>query len=122
MDLVWLMMQRGQRLDCFTCATVLSACATVATLERGLEVHGCAIRACLESDVVIGSALVDMYSKCGRIDQCIEIFLFDASEKFVFLELNDIRLWRQCFEAFHTNEAQCSITRSHYPCRGDVCL
>ncbi|KAJ6878092.1 hypothetical protein NC651_030745 [Populus alba x Populus x berolinensis] len=74
MDLVWLMMQRGQRLDCFTFATVLSACATVATLERGMEVHACAIRACLESDVVIGSALVDMYSKCGRIDYASRFF------------------------------------------------
>ncbi|KAJ6693483.1 hypothetical protein OIU85_004270 [Salix viminalis] len=33
--------ERGQRLDCFTFATVLSACATVATLERGMEVHAC---------------------------------------------------------------------------------
>jgi pentatricopeptide repeat protein len=74
MDLVWLMMQRGVRLDCFTFATILSACAIVATLERGMEVHACAIRACLESDVVIGSALVDMYSKCGRIDYASRFF------------------------------------------------
>ncbi|KAJ6360843.1 hypothetical protein OIU77_004794 [Salix suchowensis] len=66
--------ERGQRLDCFTFATVLSACATVATLERGMEVHACTIRACLESDVVIGSALVDMYSKCGRIDYASRLF------------------------------------------------
>ncbi|PQQ05058.1 putative pentatricopeptide repeat-containing protein [Prunus yedoensis var. nudiflora] len=46
MDLVWFMMQRGQRLDSFTFATVLSACASVATLERGMEVHACGIRAC----------------------------------------------------------------------------
>ncbi|KAJ7960247.1 Pentatricopeptide repeat-containing protein [Quillaja saponaria] len=41
MDLVWLMMRKGQRLDGFTLATVLSACASVATLERGMEVHAC---------------------------------------------------------------------------------
>ncbi|XP_065874595.1 putative pentatricopeptide repeat-containing protein At5g09950 isoform X2 [Euphorbia lathyris] len=74
MDLVWFMMQRGQRLDCFTFATVLSACASVATLERGMEVHACAVRACLESDVVVGSAIVDMYSKCGRIDYASRFF------------------------------------------------
>ncbi|XP_050205887.1 putative pentatricopeptide repeat-containing protein At5g09950 [Mercurialis annua] len=74
MDLVWFMMQRGQRLDCFTFATVLSACASVATLERGIEVHACAIRAHLVSDVVVGSALVDMYSKCGRIDYASRFF------------------------------------------------
>ncbi|KAI5340072.1 hypothetical protein L3X38_019346 [Prunus dulcis] len=74
MDLVWFMMQRGQRLDSFTFATVLSACASVATLERGMEVHACGIRACLESDVVVGSAIVDMYSKCGRIDYASRFF------------------------------------------------
>ncbi|KAJ4825589.1 putative pentatricopeptide repeat-containing protein [Turnera subulata] len=73
-DLIWFMMQRGQRLDSYTFATVLSAFACVATLERGMEVHACAIRACLQHDVVIGTALVDMYSKCGRIDYASNFF------------------------------------------------
>ncbi|KAI9177893.1 hypothetical protein LWI28_020386 [Acer negundo] len=60
MDLVWFMTQRGQRLDHFTFATVLSACASVATLERGMEVHASALQACLESNVLVGCALVDM--------------------------------------------------------------
>ncbi|KAF5175204.1 Pentatricopeptide repeat [Thalictrum thalictroides] len=74
MDLVWFMMQKGQRPDVFTFATVLSASASVATLERGMEIHACGIRACLESDVVVGSTLVDMYSKCGRIDYASKVF------------------------------------------------
>ncbi|KNA19990.1 hypothetical protein SOVF_056510 [Spinacia oleracea] len=73
-DLVWFMMQSGQRLDHYTFATVLSACASVATLERGMEVHACQIRAHLESDVVVGSAIVDMYAKCGRIDYAARFF------------------------------------------------
>lgn len=74
MDLVWFMLQSGQRFDSFTFATVLSACASVATLERGMEVHACGTRAYLESDVVVGSALIDMYSKCGRIDYASRFF------------------------------------------------
>ncbi|KAM0072812.1 putative tetratricopeptide-like helical domain superfamily, DYW domain-containing protein [Helianthus debilis subsp. tardiflorus] len=74
MDLVKLMLTNGQRLDCFTFASVLSACASVATLERGMEVHACAIRAYVDADVVVGSALVDMYSKCGRIDYASRFF------------------------------------------------
>nr|GMD40317.1 putative pentatricopeptide repeat-containing protein At5g09950 [Ipomoea batatas] len=74
MGLIWLMLHNGQRLDCFTFSTVLSARASVATLERGMEVHACGIRACLESDVFVGSALVDMYSKCGRIDYASRFF------------------------------------------------
>ncbi|XP_047311054.1 putative pentatricopeptide repeat-containing protein At5g09950 [Impatiens glandulifera] len=74
MDLVSAMLQTGKRLDSFTFATVLSACASVSMLERGMEIHGCSIRACLESDVVVGSALVDMYAKCGRIDYAVRFF------------------------------------------------
>ncbi|XP_061344091.1 putative pentatricopeptide repeat-containing protein At5g09950 [Gastrolobium bilobum] len=92
MDLVWLMMQRGQRLDGFTLATVLSACASVATLERGMEVHACAIRACLESDVVVGSALVDMYAKCGRIDY--------ASRFFELMPVRNIYSWNSMISGY----------------------
>ncbi|XP_074275753.1 putative pentatricopeptide repeat-containing protein At5g09950 [Silene latifolia] len=74
MDLVWSMMRNGRRLDHFIFATVLSACASVATLERGMEVHACEIRAGLESNVVVGSAIVDMYAKCGRIDYASTFF------------------------------------------------
>ncbi|KAL8158583.1 hypothetical protein V2J09_000120 [Rumex salicifolius] len=74
MDLVWLMLQNGSKLDRFTFATILSACASLATLERGMEVHACQIRVCLDSDVVVGSALVDMYSKCGRVDYASTFF------------------------------------------------
>lgn len=92
MDLVWFMMQRGQRLDCFTFATVLSACASVATLERGMEVHACAIRACLEYDVVVGSALVDMYTKCGRIDY--------ASRFFHLMPLRNVYSWNSMISGY----------------------
>ncbi|XP_058074821.1 putative pentatricopeptide repeat-containing protein At5g09950 [Magnolia sinica] len=74
MDFLWLMMQNGQRMDHFTFATVLSACASVAALGRGMEIHAHGIRACLESDVVVESSLVDMYSKCGRVDYASRVF------------------------------------------------
>ncbi|XP_077233410.1 tetratricopeptide repeat (TPR)-like superfamily protein [Tasmannia lanceolata] len=74
MDFLWFMMQKGQKMDCFTYASVLSACASIAALQRGMELHARGIRACLGSDVVVESALVDMYSKCGRIDYASTIF------------------------------------------------
>ncbi|PRQ52495.1 putative tetratricopeptide-like helical domain, DYW domain-containing protein [Rosa chinensis] len=95
MDLVWFMMQRGQRLDSFTFATVLSACASVATLERGMEVHASAIRACLKSDVVVGSALVDMYSKCGRIDY--------ASRFFKLMPVRNVYSWNSLISGYARN-------------------
>ncbi|XWS36689.1 hypothetical protein CRYUN_Cryun20dG0107000 [Craigia yunnanensis] len=91
-NLVWFMMQRGQKLDGFTFATVLSACASVATLEHGMEVHACAIRACLESDVVVGSAIVDMYSKCGRIDY--------ASRFFNMMPIRNVYSWNSMISGY----------------------
>lgn len=92
MNLVWLMLQNGQRLDSFTFASVLSACASVATLERGMEVHACAVRSCLESDVVIGSALVDMYTKCGRIDY--------ASRFFELMPVRNVYSWNSMISGY----------------------
>ncbi|KAF4401501.1 hypothetical protein G4B88_001695 [Cannabis sativa] len=91
-DLVWFMMQKGRRLDSFTFATVLSACASVATLERGTEVHASAIRACLESDVVVGSAIVDMYAKCGRIDY--------ASRFFELMPVRNVYSWNSMISGY----------------------
>ncbi|KAI3473251.1 hypothetical protein Pfo_030543 [Paulownia fortunei] len=92
MNLVWLMLHNGQRLDCFTFATVFSACASVATLEHGMEVHACATRACLVSDVVIGSALVDMYAKCGRIDY--------ASRFFELMPVRNVYSWNSMISGY----------------------
>ncbi|WOK93063.1 hypothetical protein Cni_G01756 [Canna indica] len=74
MDFVWFMIHSGFKMDCFTFATVLSACASVAALERGMELHAFGIRSHSEIDVVVGSALVDMYAKCGRIDYASKVF------------------------------------------------
>lgn len=74
MDCVWLMVCSGQMMDCCTFSIVLNACASVAALERGMEMHAFGIRLHLESDVVVESALVDMYSKCGRIDYASKLF------------------------------------------------
>lgn len=92
MNLVWLMLHNGQRLDRFTFATVLSACASVATLEHGMEVHACATRACLVSDVVIGSALIDMYAKCGKIEY--------ASRFFELMPLRNVYSWNSMISAY----------------------
>ncbi|CAL4962899.1 unnamed protein product [Urochloa decumbens] len=74
MDCVWLMVHTGQMLDCCTFSIILNACASVAALERGMEMHAFGIKSHLESDVVVESALVDMYSKCGRLDYASKVF------------------------------------------------
>ncbi|GFY83413.1 tetratricopeptide repeat (TPR)-like superfamily protein [Actinidia rufa] len=54
-------------LNAQTLASVLPACASLKTIERGKQVHAYAIKSGYESDVHIGAAIVDMYAKCGNI-------------------------------------------------------
>ncbi|KAG5620295.1 hypothetical protein H5410_005513 [Solanum commersonii] len=58
----------------FMLSSVLSACAGMAVLELGRSIHGLAVKACIEHNVFVGSALVDMYGKCGSIDNCESSF------------------------------------------------
>ncbi|PUZ60465.1 hypothetical protein GQ55_4G129400 [Panicum hallii var. hallii] len=48
-----------------TLMTLLPGCAMLAAPARGKEIHGYAVRHALDSDVAVGSALVDMYAKGG---------------------------------------------------------
>eukprot|EP01018_Ginkgo_biloba_P001467 Gb_24928 [translate_table: standard] len=57
-----------------TFASVLPACATMAALEQGKEIHEVVIRTGFESDVFVGSALIDMYAKCGSIGNARYLF------------------------------------------------
>lgn len=57
-----------------TVASVLLACANLSSLGHGKEIHGYIIRNRLEADVVVGSALVDMYVKCGSLEYAHRVF------------------------------------------------
>ncbi|KAL0864095.1 hypothetical protein Bca101_043213 [Brassica carinata] len=46
----------------------------VSTPELGRSVHAHAVKACLERTIFVGSALVDMYGKCGCIEDSEQAF------------------------------------------------
>lgn len=54
--------------------SVLSACAGVSGLRLGKEVHSWATKTSLDGQSFVGSALIDMYAKCGRIDSSRKVF------------------------------------------------
>ncbi len=58
----------------FTFVGVLNACATMIALEEGRCVHHHIIQSGLESNVVVGSSLVDIYAKCGSIEDAWRVF------------------------------------------------
>jgi hypothetical protein len=51
-----------------TFVQVVNACAALRAIEEGRCIHAQIIQSCFESDVVMGSSLVDMYAKCGSVD------------------------------------------------------
>ncbi|XP_062094498.1 pentatricopeptide repeat-containing protein At3g57430, chloroplastic [Humulus lupulus] len=57
-----------------TLMTILPGCAALSALAKGKEIHAYAIRHLLASDVAVGSALVDMYAKCGSLNVASAVF------------------------------------------------
>ncbi len=60
--------------DKFTFVQVIKACAGLGRLEDGRLVHQQLIQSGCESDVFVGSSLVDMYAKCGSIEDAGSLF------------------------------------------------
>ncbi|XP_050221768.1 pentatricopeptide repeat-containing protein At3g09040, mitochondrial-like [Mercurialis annua] len=60
--------------DDFTFAGVLAACAGLASIRHGKEIHCHLIRIRQYQDVAVGNALVNMYAKCGSIRHAYDVF------------------------------------------------
>ncbi|KAF7801326.1 pentatricopeptide repeat-containing protein [Senna tora] len=57
-----------------TLMTVLPGCAALTALGKGKEIHAYAVKHMLATDVAVGSALVDMYAKCGYLNLSRRVF------------------------------------------------
>ncbi|CAA7409911.1 unnamed protein product [Spirodela intermedia] len=60
--------------DGFTFSVVLSACARAGALALGQQVHDLMQSKQVEMNPILSSALIDMYSKCGKIDLARRVF------------------------------------------------
>ncbi|KAI5068676.1 hypothetical protein GOP47_0017021 [Adiantum capillus-veneris] len=74
LSLFELMLQEHAVPDHITYSSVLKVCATLPALEWGMEIHRLVILSACESSVSVGSALVDMYAKCGAINDAFQVF------------------------------------------------
>lgn len=57
---------KGMKPDSMTYASVLSACAGLASVERGMELHGELIKSGFMFDVLVANSLIDVYAKRKR--------------------------------------------------------
>ncbi|KAF3457869.1 hypothetical protein FNV43_RR02529 [Rhamnella rubrinervis] len=79
------MQREGVKPNEFTLAGCLSACSQLATLDNGRQLHSMAIKCGHIGDLFVSSTIVDMYAKCG----CIE----DADATFEGLVSRDTISW-----------------------------
>lgn len=63
-----------EEVDLYSFGTVIRACAGLAAVTQGKEVHCQYVRKGGWRDVIVESALVDLYAKCGCIDFAYRIF------------------------------------------------
>lgn len=68
------MRKSGVKPDAVTFTSVLPACSQLAVLEMGKEIHNLIIENKLENNEVVMGALLDMYAKCGAVDEALRIF------------------------------------------------
>lgn len=73
-DLFQRMISHGIVADEVSLTSILSACGNVKVLETGLQVHCLSVKLGLETRLCAGSALIDMYSKCGAIGDALKVF------------------------------------------------
>lgn len=95
------MQAEGIEPDNITFVSIVKSCSGIAALDKGRQIHLDVIRFGLEWDICISNALIDMYTKCGRLK--------DACHVFENLPSRDVVTWSAvitgCAQQEHSHEA-----------------
>jgi pentatricopeptide repeat protein len=78
-----------------TFSALLHACATIGTLEQGKMVHGHLCKTSFDSNGHVGTALADMYFKCG----CVS----DAQSAFGYITSPNVASWTSLINGLAQN-------------------
>lgn len=69
------MLAAGVKMDSMTIPSILNVCGGEGDLIRGKEIHGQIHKSLkYDADVAIGNSLIDMYAKCGCLDNAEKVF------------------------------------------------
>lgn len=79
------MLEAGMKPNNFTVSAALASCAKMGALNAGLRIHDYAKRSGFREDGAIGTSLIDMYSKCGKVEL--------ANQVFVRMSVRDVETW-----------------------------
>ncbi|XP_077243029.1 tetratricopeptide repeat (TPR)-like superfamily protein [Tasmannia lanceolata] len=91
LDLFCDMIEAGIESDTVTLVSVFSAIASLSAMRKGKQVHGFLIRKGFAMDGSLGSSLVDMYARCGNVD--------NSSKVFDTIKCSDLVLWTSMINA-----------------------
>ncbi|KAF9587272.1 hypothetical protein IFM89_039519 [Coptis chinensis] len=75
-----------------TFSTLFHACSCIGSLPQGKLLHGHVIKSSFESNVYVGTSLVDMYAKCGSIS--------DAKTSFVNISSPNVAAWTSLINGY----------------------
>ncbi|KAL0919642.1 hypothetical protein M5K25_011753 [Dendrobium thyrsiflorum] len=94
-----------------TMVSVLTACAQLGALDQGRWAHAYIQKKRIQLTVTLGTALIDMYSKCGSVDRAMEVFkampeknVYTWSSAMSGLAINGAG--KQCIEVFELMEKE----------------
>ncbi|KAI6696719.1 hypothetical protein NL676_016838 [Syzygium grande] len=74
LDLFQQMLRSDTEPNEFTFATILATCTGASGFQLGRQVHSLVIKNNYESQIFVGSSLLDMYAKAGKIHEAREVF------------------------------------------------
>ncbi|MCO5579349.1 hypothetical protein L7F22_033204 [Adiantum nelumboides] len=85
LDLFNQMQQEGAAPDKFTYVCAFTACTGKGDLHCNMQMHARIVKSGIESDMAIGTAMINMYGKCGRVN--------DAKSNFEKMSEQDVISW-----------------------------
>ncbi|VVA12097.1 PREDICTED: pentatricopeptide [Prunus dulcis] len=74
LEVFFQMKMSGHSPDAITISSLLSGCCQLGYLQFGERLHNYILRNNLEVEDFVGTALIDMYIKCGRIEHAERVF------------------------------------------------
>jgi pentatricopeptide repeat protein len=89
------LLEQCMKPNAVTVASVLPACAIMAAMKLGREIHGYVLRNAYEGKCYVESALMDMYAKCGRLD--LSHYIFSK------MSVKDEVTWNSMISSFSQN-------------------
>ncbi|XP_051126818.1 pentatricopeptide repeat-containing protein At4g13650-like [Andrographis paniculata] len=69
--------------DCVTVACLLSTCASMGVIHKGVQLHSYAIKTGMCSDIIIEGSLLDLYVKCSDVETAHKFFISTKKDNIV---------------------------------------